>query len=69
MSSDESMLQQDQGPELLIISSIFATLATLAVVGRFAARKLRKLAWAADDWAVVIALVLKLPGQVSCKIG
>ena len=58
MSSDKSILQQDQGPELLIVSTIFAVLATIAVAGRFAARKLRKLSWAADDWAVVVALVI-----------
>ena len=69
MSADQPVLQQDQGPELLVISTIFAILATISVVGRFLARKIRKLSWAADDYTVLVALVIPPQPRFICYTG
>ena len=49
-------LHEDFGPALWVVNTIFIILATLAVVARFAARRLRKLSLGADDWIICVAL-------------
>ncbi|KAJ5274998.1 hypothetical protein N7497_005609 [Penicillium chrysogenum] len=43
-------LQEDFGPTLWVVNTIFTALATFAVIARFGARRLRKLSLRADDW-------------------
>ncbi|KAJ5990682.1 hypothetical protein N7499_011229 [Penicillium canescens] len=50
-------LQEDFGPTLWTVNTIFIVLATLAVVARFGARRLRKLSLGADDWIICVALL------------
>ena len=45
------------GPQVLIISAVFASLATLAVAGRLWARKVKRVRLGGDDWMAVVALV------------
>ena len=52
---------EDRGLSLWVVNSIFIGLATLAVIARFVARKLKNLVLAADDWAILIALVKTNP--------
>ncbi|GAB1214133.1 hypothetical protein ATERTT37_003293 [Aspergillus terreus] len=49
-------LNEDFGPTLWVVNSIFIVLATFAVFGRFAARRLRKMPLGADDWMICVAL-------------
>lgn len=49
-------LNEDFGPTLWVVNSIFIVLATFAVAGRFAARRLRKMPLGADDWMICVAL-------------
>lgn len=41
----------------IAIATIFPTLSIIAVVGRFWARRRRKIPYKADDWMVIAALV------------
>ena len=62
MASAAVDLSADKGP--LILRSIYpcGAVATLAVVARFASRKLMRVKWCLDDYAVLICLVsLSLP--------
>ena len=45
------------GPQVVIISSAFAALASLAVAGRIWARKIKRVELGSDDWMAVVALV------------
>lgn len=47
----------DRGPALVAGSIILIVVASIAVVLRLLARRLKKLAWAADDYFVVVALL------------
>lgn len=58
MSPHMTDLQEDFGPTLWTVNTIFILLATLAVIARFGARKLRKLSLGADDWIICVALFL-----------
>ncbi|KAJ6125370.1 hypothetical protein N7471_012687 [Penicillium samsonianum] len=49
-------LDEDFGPALWVVNTIFIVLATFAVVARFGARRLRKLSLGADDWIICVAL-------------
>ena len=49
---------EDLGPQIIIVSTVFTSLATLAVMGRFYARKLKRLELGADDWTTLAALIL-----------
>ncbi|KAJ5497890.1 hypothetical protein N7453_006941 [Penicillium expansum] len=49
-------LQEDYGPALWVVNTIFIALSTFAVVARFAARRLQKLSLGADDWIICVAL-------------
>ncbi|KAJ5513275.1 hypothetical protein N7463_002827 [Penicillium fimorum] len=49
-------LQEDLGPTLWVVNTIFIVLATFSVVARFGARRLRKLSLGADDWIISVAL-------------
>lgn len=49
-------LHEDFGPTLWVGNTIFIALATVAVMARFAARRLRKLRFGADDWLICLAL-------------
>ncbi|RMJ21184.1 integral membrane protein [Aspergillus sp. HF37] len=49
-------LHEDFGPTLWAVNTIFIALATVAVMARFAARRLRKLPLGADDWLICLAL-------------
>ena len=42
---------------IVIVSWVFPCLATLAVVGRFISRKLRRKSFGFDDWLILCALV------------
>ncbi|KAE8154675.1 hypothetical protein BDV25DRAFT_171494 [Aspergillus avenaceus] len=57
MSSHDASVHKDQGLYLWVVNTLFIVLATLAVIARFVARRLRSLALAADDWAIALALV------------
>lgn len=48
----------DRGPALTASSIVFIAAATIAVALRLVARRLKKLSWAADDYLVVVALLL-----------
>ena len=48
---------EDQGNGITVVGSVFAGLATLAVVGRFSARRLKRLRYGPDDWMALAALV------------
>ncbi|KAG8529647.1 uncharacterized protein KY384_005128 [Bacidia gigantensis] len=58
MASPGVDLTADKGP--LTLRSIYpcAAVATLAVVARFTSRKLKKVQWALDDYAVLFCLIL-----------
>ncbi|KAF7588618.1 hypothetical protein BBP40_005456 [Aspergillus hancockii] len=58
MQSDNTSVDEDQGLSLWVVNSIFIVLATLAVIARFTARKLKNLTLAADDWAIFVAMLL-----------
>ena len=47
-----------QGLHLMIVSPLFLTLALAAVIGRLLARKMKRIKLAADDYWVILALVL-----------
>ncbi|MCJ1479222.1 hypothetical protein MMC13_007907 [Lambiella insularis] len=51
-------LDQNLGPEAIAIMIPFIVLASLAVVGRLASRKIKNLAWEVDDLVAVFALIL-----------
>lgn len=57
MASPAVNLSADKGP--LVLRSIYpcAAAATLAVVARFTSRKLMRVQWAVDDYAVLVCLV------------
>lgn len=57
MQVSTASVHEDRGTSLWVVNSIFIGLATLAVIARFVARKLKNLALAADDWAIFVALV------------
>ncbi|PLB50855.1 hypothetical protein P170DRAFT_446068 [Aspergillus steynii IBT 23096] len=58
MTSHNAALHEDWGMTLWIVNSVFIALATMAVIARFYARKLRKLSLGVDDWAILFALLL-----------
>ncbi|PYI04564.1 hypothetical protein BO78DRAFT_471214 [Aspergillus sclerotiicarbonarius CBS 121057] len=47
---------EDQGPTLIIVNTVFIVLATLAVIGRLCARRLRHLRLGPDDWIICFSL-------------
>ncbi|KAJ5090881.1 hypothetical protein N7532_009565 [Penicillium argentinense] len=49
-------LDEDFGPTLWVVNTIFIVLAIFAVAGRFAARRMRKMPLGADDWLICVAL-------------
>lgn len=51
-------LNDDLGATLWAVNSVFAIVATAAVLARFAARKVRRMGLGADDWIICIALAL-----------
>ncbi|KAI9044674.1 uncharacterized protein KD926_011644 [Aspergillus affinis] len=57
MSSHNAAVYEDQGVTLWAVNSVFIALAIVAVIGRFYARKLRKLCLGVDDWAIFMALL------------
>jgi type III secretory pathway component EscS len=65
MQSDNTSVDEDQGLSLWIVNSIFVVLATLAVIARFTARRLKNLVLAADDWAIFVAMVC---GRIPCLV-
>lgn len=50
-------LDEDFGPTLWIVNSIFIVMAVVAVAGRFAARLMRKMPIGPDDWMICVALL------------
>ncbi|KAL8925928.1 MAG: hypothetical protein Q9208_003241 [Pyrenodesmia sp. 3 TL-2023] len=58
MASGPGNRSEDKGP--LVIKAIYpcAAVATLAVVARFTSRKLKRVAWASDDYMVLASLFL-----------
>lgn len=53
---------------LWAVNSVFLGLATVAIIGRFYARKLRKLSPGVDDWAIFTALVRSLVLRFRLKL-
>lgn len=51
-------LDGDLGPMFWAVNSVFAILATITVIARLTARKVRQVALGADDWIICVALVL-----------
>lgn len=51
-------LNEDLGTTFWVVNSVFAVLATATVLGRFAARSVRRMDFGADDWIICIALAL-----------
>ena len=50
----EGNLEDNRGPEIIRAISVVAVLATLALVARLAARRLKKTSLGASDYAVVV---------------
>ena len=50
-------LEQNRAPRDMGIIVSLAFLATVAVAGRLASRKVKNVPWAIDDWAAVVGLV------------
>ncbi|THV43675.1 hypothetical protein BGAL_1167g00010 [Botrytis galanthina] len=60
-------LAEDKSSHLVITNSIFFGLATITVLLRFVARKLKSISWGVDDY--LIALALKAPpAPFKCRI-
>ncbi|KAL8919518.1 MAG: hypothetical protein Q9208_006710 [Pyrenodesmia sp. 3 TL-2023] len=53
-------INDNRGPEIVVATVILAVLATLAVILRFACRRLTKLAVSWDDYLIVVGLVFTL---------
>jgi len=53
-------LDEDLRTMFWVVNSVFAILATITVLARFTARKrkVRSIAFGADDWLICVALVL-----------
>ena len=47
-------LEDNRGPEINLVVSVFAVLATFALVARLAAKRLKKTSLGASDYAVVV---------------
>ena len=58
----------DLGPQVIAVISIFTSLATLAVAGRFYARALKGLAFGIDDWMTLVALVSRCKTRLRTAI-
>lgn len=51
----------DRGPFVIIITTIFTVCATIAVVLRLITRRaIIKLAWQLDDYAIILAMVISV---------
>lgn len=50
-------LDEDLRTMLWVVNSVFAILATIAILARFTARKVRSIAFGANDWLICVALV------------
>ena len=61
-------LQDNRGPLILRAIYPLSALATLAVIGRFLSRKVMKMSWEIDDYAIVVALVYLKPRRTSAFI-
>lgn len=65
-------INDNRGREIVVVTIILAVLATLAVILRFACRRLTKIAISWDDYLIVVGLVrvessrLKLRKQRKC---
>ncbi|KAE8139007.1 hypothetical protein BDV38DRAFT_270203 [Aspergillus pseudotamarii] len=68
MQVSTASVHEDRGPSLWVVNSIFIGLATLAVIARFVARKLKNLALAADDWAIFVALIFYILAPPTVKL-
>ena len=51
-------MTDDQRPTILGLSIVFPIIASSAVALRFKARKIKRLRLEADDWTILIALVI-----------
>ncbi|KAF4633613.1 hypothetical protein G7Y89_g4507 [Cudoniella acicularis] len=49
-------LSEDRSEEVIVTNSIFITLATITVILRFTARKVKKISWSADDYFILAAM-------------
>ncbi|KAB8261482.1 hypothetical protein BDV32DRAFT_158222 [Aspergillus pseudonomiae] len=68
MQADNASVYEDRGVLLWVVNSTFIGLATLAVIARFAARRLKNLPLAADDWAICVALIAYILGPPTVKL-
>lgn len=57
MSSVQTNSQDSLGGETIAIESTFASVATIAILCRFTARRLKGSGWWYDDWTALLALV------------
>ena len=49
--------RDDKGPAIVAGSILLIVFATIAVVCRLAARRIKRTAWGADDYTIVLSLV------------
>jgi hypothetical protein len=56
-----AQLPEDYGPTVVIVSSFFIGLSTVAVALRFAARASRRMNFGWDDWLSAVSLVCDMP--------
>jgi hypothetical protein len=54
---DVARAAEYKGTLVTVITSVFIVLATLAVIGRFCARRIKSVALGADDWLIFLSLV------------
>ena len=56
---------EDKGPAMIAGGIVLIGFATVAVILRLMARKMKRLPWMADDYFIVAALVSSNPGRKS----
>lgn len=61
-------LEDNRGPEIIRAVSVVAVLATLALVARLAARRLKKTSLGASDYAVVVGWLMAWGLNISIYI-
>ena len=49
--------EDNEGPTVIISTTVFFVLAFATVLLRFVARRVQRIEWRVDDWVILIALV------------
>ena len=52
-------LNNDHAQSVVICAVVFPALATISVAGRFTARHMKRIGLEADDWIILLALVIR----------